>query len=87
MKKLPVKWLKIDYAFIINMLEDEQDQIIVNSTINMAHNLGLYVVAEGVENAEILSRLSSMQCEQAQGYHIARPMPIEELENWYKDHI
>jgi diguanylate cyclase (GGDEF)-like protein/PAS domain S-box-containing protein len=86
LKRLPVKWLKIDYAFIINMLEDEQDQIIVNSTINMAHNLGLSVVAEGVENQEILSRLSSMQCEQAQGYHIARPMPANELEEWYQQY-
>ena len=86
LKKLPVKWLKIDYAFIINMLEDEQDQIIVNSTINMAHNLGLNVVAEGVENKEILSRLCSMQCEQAQGYFIARPMPAEEFEKWYGDY-
>ncbi|MGH1484608.1 MAG: sensor domain-containing protein [Cellvibrionaceae bacterium] len=86
LKKLPVRWLKIDYAFIINMLEDEQDQIIVNSTINMAHNLGLSVVAEGVENQEILSRLSSMQCEQAQGYHIARPMPADELEEWYNNY-
>lgn len=83
LKRLPVKWLKIDYAFIINMLEDEQDQIIVNSTINMAHNLGLSVVAEGVESQDVLSRLSAMQCEHAQGYHIARPMPAEEFENWY----
>ncbi|MEO0443601.1 MAG: EAL domain-containing protein [Pseudomonadota bacterium] len=84
LKRLPVKWLKIDYVFIINMLEDEQDQIIVNSTINMAHNLGLLVVAEGVENQDVLDRLCSMQCEQAQGYHIARPMPAEEFESWYR---
>ncbi len=83
LKKLPVKWLKIDYAFIVNMLEDEQDQIIVNSTINMAHNLGLNVVAEGVENQDVLNRLKSMQCEQAQGYHISRPIPASDLEMWY----
>lgn len=83
LKKLPVKWLKIDYAFIINMLEDEQDQIIVNSTINLAHNLGLSVVAEGVENKETLAQLRLMKCEQAQGYHIAHPMPEKELEEWY----
>jgi len=87
LKKLPVKWLKIDYAFIINMLEDEQDQIIVNSTINMAHNLGLSVVAEGVETQAILSRLTSMQCEHAQGYHIARPMPAVDFEKWYMAYI
>lgn len=87
LKKLPVKWLKIDYAFIINMLEDEQDQIIVNSTINMAHNLGLSVVAEGVETQAVLSRLSSMQCEHAQGYHIARPMPAADFEKWYAAYV
>jgi diguanylate cyclase (GGDEF)-like protein/PAS domain S-box-containing protein len=87
LKKLPVKWLKIDYAFIINMLEDEQDQIIVNSTINMAHNLGLSVVAEGVENKEVLTKLSSMQCEQAQGFYFARPMPAEQFEDWYDEYM
>ncbi len=86
LKKLPVKWLKIDYAFIVNMLEDEQDQIIVNSTINMAHNLGLNVVAEGVENQDVLDRLKSMQCEQAQGYHISRPIPAKDLEEWYANY-
>lgn len=82
LKRLPVKRLKIDYSFIINMLENEQDQIIVNSTINMAHSLGLLVVAEGVENQAVMQRLGDMQCEQAQGFHIARPMPAEELPKW-----
>lgn len=83
LKKLPVKWLKIDYAFIINMLEDEQDQIIVNSTINMAHNLGLGVVAEGVESQAILDKLTTMKCECAQGYHIARPMAADVFDDWF----
>lgn len=86
LKKLPVKWLKIDYSFIINMLEDEQDQIIVDSTIQMAHSLGLSVVAEGVENSEVIRRLSGMHCEQAQGFHIARPMPASELADWYRNY-
>lgn len=83
LKRLPVKRLKIDYSFIINMMESEQDQIIVSSTINMAHSLGLLVVAEGVETAALLTRLAEMGCEQAQGFHIARPMPSYELEKWY----
>jgi len=87
LKKLPVKWLKIDYAFIINMLDDEQDQIIVSSTINMAHNLGLSVVAEGVETQAVLSKLTSMHCEHAQGYHIARPMPAADFELWHTDYL
>ncbi len=64
------------------MLEDQQDFIIVNSTINLAHNLGLRVVAEGVESEQVLYNLAAMQCEQAQGYHIAKPMPAEELPAW-----
>jgi diguanylate cyclase (GGDEF)-like protein/PAS domain S-box-containing protein len=86
LKKLPVKWLKIDYAFIINMLEDEQDQIIVSSTINMAHNLGLGVIAEGVENQEILDKLTMMKCECAQGYHIARPMAANIFDEWFVEY-
>ena len=86
LKKLPVKLLKIDYSFIINMLEDEQDQIIVDSTIQMAHNLGLSVVAEGVENSEVINRLGVMNCEQAQGFHIAKPMPAEEFWDWYQNY-
>lgn len=82
LKRLPVKRLKIDYSFVINMLESEQDQIIVNSTINMAHNLGLLVVAEGVESQEVMKCLGDMQCEQAQGFYIAKPMPSEDLEQW-----
>lgn len=82
LKRLPVKRLKIDYSFIINMLESEQDQIIVSSTINMAHSLGLLVVAEGVETQALMQRLGDMQCEQAQGFHIAKPMPANDLEKW-----
>jgi EAL domain-containing protein (putative c-di-GMP-specific phosphodiesterase class I) len=75
--------LKIDYSFIINMMDNEQDQVIVSSTINMAHNLGLWVVAEGVETEQLQHRLADMGCEQAQGFHIARPMPANELEEWH----
>jgi diguanylate cyclase (GGDEF)-like protein/PAS domain S-box-containing protein len=82
LKRLPVKRLKIDYSFIINMLENEQDQIIVSSTITMAHNLGLLVVAEGVESQAVMQRLGAMHCEQAQGFHIARPMPASDMEKW-----
>ncbi len=85
LKRLPVKRLKIDYSFVINMLESEHDRVIVNSTINMAHNLGLLVVAEGVENKNVLQSLSDMRCEQAQGFHIAKPMPALDLQQWYRE--
>lgn len=83
-KRLPVQALKIDYSFILNMLSDSQDEVIVNSTINLAHNLGLDVVAEGVENQETLDRLAAMGCNQAQGYFMGRPMSVAAVAEWYE---
>ncbi len=82
LKRLPVHTLKIDNSFVRNMLGDRQDEIIVHSTINLAHNLGLKVVAEGVENEELLEALNQLGCDEAQGYFIARPMPILHLDEW-----
>ena len=65
------------------MIQSEQDQIIVHSTINLAHKLGLSVVAEGIENDEIMRALQDMSCQQAQGFHIARPMPEDALLEWF----
>ena len=84
LKKLPVQTLKIDYSFIRNMLDDKQDELIVESTIHLAHSLSLKVVAEGVENAALIDRLSSMGCDEAQGYHIGRPMALAQLNEWLK---
>ncbi len=82
LKRLPVKTLKIDNSFVRNMLEDKQDEVIVNSTIHLAHNLGLTVVAEGVENEELMHYLQSLGCDEAQGYHIGRPMPADKADEW-----
>lgn len=82
LKRLPVYTLKIDNSFVRNMLEDRQDEIIVNSTINLAHNLGLRVVAEGVENEALLHSLKQMGCDEAQGYFIGRPMPLKNVNEW-----
>lgn len=82
LKRLPVKTLKIDGSFIFNMLESEQDEIIVKSTIHLAHNLGLDVVAEGVETQEVYQRLNLLGCDNVQGYYIAKPMPAESLDAW-----
>ncbi len=82
LKRLPVHTLKIDNSFVRDMLEDRQDEIIVNSTINLAHNLGLRVVAEGVENEALLECLDQMGCDEAQGYFIGRPMPILHVDEW-----
>jgi len=61
---------------------DEDDAIIVRSTIELGHNLGLIVVAEGVENQETLVRLAELGCDTAQGYHLSRPVPADELTEW-----
>lgn len=82
LKRLPVQTLKIDYSFVRQMLEDEQDEIIVNSTIHLAHNLGLQVVAEGVESGPLLEKLQAMGCDKAQGYYIGRPMPERQMTDW-----
>lgn len=82
LKRLPVQTLKIDNSFVRNMLEDLQDELIVNSTIHLAHNLGLMVVAEGVENEALLVRLSEMGCDEAQGYFIGKPMSVINTNEW-----
>ena len=80
LKRLPVNELKIDQSFIKDMSENIDDQIIVKSIIDLAHNLGLTVVAEGVETRDILNRLNNMGCDIAQGYLISRPVPEKEFE-------
>ncbi len=87
LKKLPVQTLKIDYSFIRNMLEDRQDELIVESTIHLAHSLSLKVVAEGVENAALIDRLTRMGCDEAQGYHIGRPMALAQIDGWMAESI
>ena len=82
LKRLPVQTLKIDSSFVRNMLEDLQDELIVNSTIHLAHNLGLMVVAEGVENEALLERLNDMGCDEAQGFFIGKPMSAVNTSEW-----
>lgn len=86
LKTLPVNGLKIDKSFVIDMLGSENDGIIVRSTIDLAHNLGLWVVAEGVEDVAVLHRLRRLRCDTAQGYHIARPMPLTAMRRWLVDY-
>jgi EAL domain-containing protein (putative c-di-GMP-specific phosphodiesterase class I) len=79
---LPVSYLKIDRAFTGRLLEDDRTDVIVASTIAMAHGLGLAVVAEGVETADQLQWLVAHGCDLVQGYHVARPMPAAALNDW-----
>lgn len=85
LKRLPVQMLKIDGSFIQGMQDDEQDKIIVNSTIQLAHNLGLKVVAECVESEEVFLELKSLGCDYAQGYFVSKPMTALEAEAWMGD--
>ena len=85
LKQLPVHELKIDKSFIQRLEHDMDDQIIVRSTIELAHNMGLHVVAEGIEDEFSLNWLIEQGCELAQGYFISRPKPAEELTAWLLD--
>jgi diguanylate cyclase (GGDEF)-like protein/PAS domain S-box-containing protein len=82
LKRLPVAQIKIDRSFVMTMDTDEDDATIVRSTIELGRNLGLEVVAEGVETEATLDRLRALGCTLAQGYHLSRPVPAEELEAW-----
>jgi diguanylate cyclase (GGDEF)-like protein/PAS domain S-box-containing protein len=84
LKRLPISALKIDRSFVMDMVENEADAIIVRSTISMAHGLGLRVVAEGVETAEAWTMLRDLACDAAQGYYVGRPLPAEDLESWLR---
>jgi EAL domain-containing protein (putative c-di-GMP-specific phosphodiesterase class I) len=82
LKRLPVDELKIDRSFVSHMALDDNDAAIVRSTIGLAHDLGLTVVAEGVEDQAAWDLLSSLGCDIAQGYYVSRPMPAEDLAQW-----
>lgn len=86
LKKLPVDTLKIDKSFVLEMLNEESDAVIVDSTISLAHNFSLTVVAEGVEDKETLEALCSKNCEQAQGFFIAKPMALDDFELWLEEY-
>jgi EAL domain-containing protein (putative c-di-GMP-specific phosphodiesterase class I) len=82
LKKLPVNAVKIDKSFVIHMTEDPDDAQIVRSTIELAHNLGLKVIAEGVETREVWDQLLALGCDEAQGYYMSRPLPAQEMTRW-----
>lgn len=82
LKRLPVDELKIDKSFVIKMESDEDDAKIVRSTIDLGHNLGLRVVAEGIETAQAWAMLAKMGCDQGQGYFISQPFEASLLTEW-----
>jgi EAL domain-containing protein (putative c-di-GMP-specific phosphodiesterase class I) len=76
LKQIHADELKIDKAFVMTLDRSARDALLVKSTVDLAHSLGLKIVAEGVETAETLAILTGMGCDLAQGYFIARPMPL-----------
>src|SRR6266511_5319203 len=85
--RLPVKQIKIDRSFVMNMERDENDAVIVRSTIDLGRNLGLMVVAEGVESETIWSDLARLECDIAQGYYLRRPIAAQELAVWMSERV
>ncbi len=85
LKQLPVHELKIDKSFVLNLNQNDDDKIIVTSTIELAHNMGLSVVAEGVEDEESMNWLRQQGCELGQGFHISRPLPADKYIAWLEE--
>lgn len=82
LRKLPVSEIKIDKSFIKDMEIDTNDTVIVRSTIALGHNLGMKVVAEGVENLEVWELLTALGCDASQGYYMSRPITVSALDEW-----
>ncbi len=83
LKRLPVQEIKIDKSFVLKLASNRGDAILVKSTIELGHNLGLKVTAEGIEDEESLKVLSAYGCETGQGYFISKPIPAEDFEAFY----
>jgi len=82
LRRLPIDEIKIDRSFVMNMKDDANDFAIVRATVELGQNLGLHVVAEGVEDLDTFDKLAEFGCDEAQGYYIGRPMPVEDFERW-----
>jgi diguanylate cyclase (GGDEF)-like protein len=82
LKKLPVSDIKIDKSFVMDMNRDSSDAVIVHSTIDLAHNMGLSVIAEGVESQEVLDMLVDLGCDVAQGYYFCKPQEAYKIKHW-----
>ncbi|MGE0372776.1 MAG: putative bifunctional diguanylate cyclase/phosphodiesterase [Gammaproteobacteria bacterium] len=84
LRQLPLSEIKIDKSFVMDMMHNKEAATIVHAVIDLAHNLGLRVVAEGVAEQAILERLEQLGCDVAQGFHIAKPMDANALGNWFR---
>jgi EAL domain-containing protein (putative c-di-GMP-specific phosphodiesterase class I) len=82
LSRLPIRAIKIDKSFVVDLVKRADADTIVRSTIGLAHNLGLKVIAEGVENRETWERLKTYDCDEGQGYYFTKPLPPEQFEAW-----
>lgn len=81
-RQLPVSEIKIDKSFVVDMIQNDDDLVIVKATTRMAHDLGLTVTAEGVESAVVHEYLKKIGCDKGQGYHYSKALPFDELNKW-----
>lgn len=86
-KSLPVTEFKIDKSFVMNTSKDPNDALIVHSVVDLGHNLGLTIVAEGVENPAALDQLAAYGCDAAQGYHLCRPVAADAFDDWRSAYV
>ena len=82
LRRLPVNQLKIDKRFVMAMQRAPGDAMIVRSTIDLAHTLGLTMVAEGIEDEAILARLQALNCDEGQGFYMGKPLPADAFQDW-----
>lgn len=85
LQRLPLHELKIDKSFVVQMMQNDNDLMIVRSTIDLAHNLGLTVVAEGIESEQHLLILQDLGCDLGQGFFVGQPLPIDRLTIWFDE--
>lgn len=86
LRHLPLSELKIDKTFVLSMLANSSDAAIVRSVVELGHNLGMNVVAEGVETSEALASLRDLGCDITQGFLFSRPLPVDKLASWLAAH-
>ncbi|MBK5355942.1 EAL domain-containing protein [Pseudomonas sp. TH41] len=85
LKDLPISELKIDKSFVLAMQSNKANELIVRSVVDLGHNLGMSVIAEGVETVDVLNALSKYHCDIAQGFHLCRPISAEAFMRWYEE--
>lgn len=84
LQRLPIDQIKVDRSFVMDMTTNGDNAVIVRSILDLAHSLGMEVVAEGVETSEVRDTLEGMGCDLIQGYHVCRPVDADGYLNWYR---